>query len=424
MIIIGAGEAGARAAVALREHGWTGAVTLIGREQYQPYERPPLSKAAMVREEEPSPTVTLDLARCLQHDISYVRSCSVSAIDRSAHDVICANGRRINYERLLIATGARPRRLEIPGGGDILYLRTFADALAVRSRLRSGARLAIIGAGFIGLEIAASAVERGCTVSIIENAPSILGRGVPKAIAEVMHARHLAAGVTFHFGATVAAIEHDAGLQALVLATGERIACDAVVAGVGAIPETTLAAASGLGVENGVKVDEYLCTDDPDIFAAGDCCSFPHVLYDRRRIRLEVSRNAQDQGAAAAANMLGISRPYDAVPSFWSEQYEQTLQIVGLPEVGATTLHRRVGDSATLHFHLASDGRLVAASGVGPTGRIAKDIRLSEMLIAKRVRPDPSDLVSPEVRLNSLLAAAKSLEGSQASFAVTENAAT
>ena len=184
---------------------------------------------------------------------------------------------------------------------------------------------------------------------------------------------------------------------------GSRIDCDCIIAGVGAIPETTLAAAAGLAIDNGIRVDKHLCTNDPDIFAAGDCCSFAHPLYGHRRIRLEAWRNAQDQGTLVAKNMIGIPSPHDAVPWFWSDQYELTLQIAGLADEGTMTVIRPLGEDTEIHFHLAQDGRLVAASGLGPNGAIARDIRLAEMLIARRSAPRADDLANPDVKLKSLL---------------------
>ena len=189
----------------------------------------------------------------------------------------------------------------------------------------------------------------------------------------------------------------------MVLANGSTIECDGVIAGVGAAPETALATKAGLEIDNGVRVDATLCTSDPNIFAAGDCCSFIHPLYGGRRIRLEAWRNAQDQGTLAARNMLGALAPHDSVPWFWTDQYELTLQITGIPDEGAATVTRHVDDSAEVHFHLAADGRLIAASGLGRTGAIARDIRLAEMLIAKGARPAANELANPNIRLKSLL---------------------
>jgi 3-phenylpropionate/trans-cinnamate dioxygenase ferredoxin reductase subunit len=261
----------------------------------------------------------------------------------------------------------------------------------------------VIGGGFIGLEIAASARARGCDVTLIELGPRLLTRGVPREIADIIAGRHRAAGVRVVLGARLAGVETQGDQHAVVLDDGTRIACDGVVAGIGAVPETALAEAGGLAVENGVRADETLRTSDPEIFAAGDCCSFPHPLFNGRRIRLEAWRNAQDQGALAARNMLGADEPYATVPWFWSDQYDLSLQIAGLPDEGAEAVARGLGDGAAMYFHRAGDGRLVGASAVGPIAKVAREVKLAEMLIARQARPDPALLADPGVRLKELL---------------------
>ncbi len=402
MVIVGAGEAGARAAAALREKGFAGAVTLVGEEPHRPYERPPLSKAAMVSEEEPGPTMILDAARGEALGIVHRPNARVTAIDRAEHSLKLADGRTLSYERLLIATGARARRLTLPGGEHAHYLRTYDDARALRRMLRLGTRLVVIGGGFIGLEVAASAVRRGAAVTLIEAAPRLLMRGVPAEIAEHVHALHAGAGVTIHVGTGLTKIEARGNTFQVALADGSAIDCDAVVAGIGAVPEMSLAEAAGLAIDNGIAVDATLGTSDPDIFAAGDCCSFPCAPYGGRRIRLEAWRNAQDQGSAAAAAMLGSGAPYSALPWFWSDQYDETLQIAGLTDEGRSTIVRDTG-ALRFSFYLGDDGRLVAAASVGPNAAIARDMRLAEMLIAARAAPDPQALADPNVKLKALL---------------------
>ena len=405
-IVIGAGEAGARAATALREEGFTGAVTIIGDEPHAPYERPPLSKTALTDDAEPQAATILSPERRAEHGITLRTDTRVLSIDRGAHRIALSGGEELAYDRLLLATGARARQVSVDGlaRDAVLTLRTFDDARALRARLRPGLRLAIVGGGFIGLELAAAARARGAEVTVIELAPRLLARAVPADLAEIVAARHAAEGVTLRTGTGIDRIETAEGGRTLVLSSGERIACDAIVAGIGALPETDLAARAGLALDNGVAVDAHLATTDPDIFAAGDCCSFPHALYDGRRLRLEAWRNAQDQGSAAARGMLGAREPYAAVPWFWSDQYDITLQIAGLPDEGAETITRDLGDGARLDFHLAENGRLVAASAVGPNSKIARDVRLGEMLIAKRAHPDRAALADPAVKLKGLLA--------------------
>jgi 3-phenylpropionate/trans-cinnamate dioxygenase ferredoxin reductase subunit len=405
MVIVGAGEAGARAASALRENGWAGPITLIGDELHPPYERPPLSKAVMVSDEDPLATTILSDERLKEHDIELLCGCAAVAIDRAAREVVLADGRRVPYARLLLATGSGARRLAAKGAGpeNVLYLRKFTEALALRSRLRPGGHLVVIGGGFIGLEIAASARARGCEVTLIELGPRLLTRGVPPQIAEAVAQRHRAAGVTLVLGARLAGIESDGDEHAVVLEDGGRIACDGIVAGIGAVPETALAEASGLAVENGVRADATLRTSDPDIFSAGDCCSFPHPLFGGRRIRLEAWRNAQDQGTLAARNMLGADEPYTTVPWFWSDQYDLSLQIAGLPDEGPDVVARDLGEGATMYFHRTTEGRLVGASAIGPISKVAREVRVSEMLIARRASPDPALLADPTAKLKAML---------------------
>lgn len=405
IVIIGAGEAGARAAVALREEGFAGAVTLIGAETFPPYERPPLSKSVLTSVEEPSPPAIAQAAALEGRDIALFSGVSIVAIDRGAHEIVAGDGRRFRFDRLCIATGARPRRLTIGDPEVCLVLRSYDDALALRRRFVAGARIAIIGGGFIGLELASSAVCRGCATMIIEAAPRIMTRGVPAEIAEIAARRHQRAGVELIVGARIASIARNTDGAAVVLEDGRRIAADHLVAGVGAAPDTALAASCGLAIDNGVAVDGALRTSDPDIFAIGDCASFPHPLYGGRRIRLEAWRNAQDQGVFVARSMLGEVAPYAAVPWFWSDQHDLTLQIAGLVDEGRTSAQRDLGDGALMLFHLAEDHRLVAASAVGPLGKIAREVRLAEILIARRATPDPAALASPGVKLKSLLAA-------------------
>ncbi len=403
MVIVGAGEAGARTASALREHGFAGPVTLVGDEPHGPYERPPLSKAVMTADGSSPPTI-LDEARLAAQSILHLAGVRATRIDRAGRRVVLDDGRKLPYAKLLIATGAGPRRLPVPGAntGNVLYLRTFADALVMRETLRPGARLVVIGGGFIGLEIAASAIQRGCSVVLIEAAPRILMRGVPREVADRVMARHARAGVSFHLGSGLDRIERHGERLSVVLADETSVGCDVIVAGIGAIPETALAEASGLRTENGVRVDEHLRTDDPDIFAAGDCCSFPHPLFGGRRLRLEAWRSAQDQGTVAARNMLGHGVVFDAVPWFWSDQYDETLQVAGLADEGTAMVERDLG-AGRLYFHLDGTGRLVGVSGVGPNAVIAKDVRIAEMMIARRAVPDPTALAKPKVKLKGLL---------------------
>ena len=405
MVIIGAGECGGRAALALRELGYDGPVTLVGDEPHLPYERPPLSKEAMVSDAPEIKAIASD-ELLAERSIRHIHSVQAVAIDRTAHTVRLTDGSVLLYDKLLLATGSTPRKLPMPGlGSRCVYLRTFADALAIRSHLTPANRIAIIGGGFIGLELAAAARKLGAAVTVIEAQPRILMRGVPAEIAQIVHQEHEAEGVKILTGQGIISIADDGTEVCIALADGQEIVADLAVIGIGAVPVTGLAVEAGLTIDNGIAVDATLRTGDPDIFAAGDCCSFPLAVYAGRRVRLEAWRNAQEQGALAARNMLGAGEAHAAVPWFWSDQYGLSLQIAGLSDEGKRTVRRDLSDGAFILFHLAEDGRLVAASGIGPGNAVARDIRLAEMLIAKRVKPAPEALGSQDVKLKSLLAA-------------------
>jgi 3-phenylpropionate/trans-cinnamate dioxygenase ferredoxin reductase subunit len=313
--------------------------------------------------------------------------------------VVLDDGRAITYDRLLIATGAKPRRLTIEGGELAYTLRDFADGDHLRSRLRASASAAIVGGGFIGLEVAASARKLGCRVTLIEAQPRILMRGVPEEIARVVHARHVEAGVAMEVGTALKAVETD-GVR---LADGRKIEAEIVIAGIGAAPEVALAQAAGLAIENGIACDAQLTSSDPLIFAAGDCCSFPHGLFGGKRMRLEAWRNATDQANVATANMLGGEKSYLAVPWFWSDQYDLSLQIAGSPADGVIAIRRQMAPDAFVIFHLDAAGRLVGCSGIGTGNSIAREVKLAEMLIARQASPAADSLADPKVQLKALL---------------------
>ena len=403
-VIVGAGECGARAAMALREQGFEGDVTLVGAETHLPYERPPLSKHGMLAEVFAAKTIAT-AERLAEANVAFRRGLQVAGIDRAGKRLLGADSTALPYDKLLLATGASPRRLPGNEGQRIVYLRTLEDAQRLRSELAPGKRLVIVGGGFIGLELAASARARGAEVTLIEALPRLLSRAVPEVIAAQIQARHEQAGVDLVFGDGISGITSDDHSATVELNSGRRVEADLVLVGIGAVPNTSLAAEAGLAIENGIAADRHLATGDADIFAAGDCCSFPLEIYGGRRVRLESWRNAQDQGGLAARNMLGANEAISTVPWFWSDQYELTLQIAGLSDEGASVVRRDLGDGASILFHISDDGRLVAASGIGVGNAVAKDIRLAEMLIAKRARPVEASLADAGVKLKLLLAA-------------------
>jgi 3-phenylpropionate/trans-cinnamate dioxygenase ferredoxin reductase subunit len=364
-----------------------------------------LSKDAILLQTEPKFIAQADRFASLAIDVRL--GVSATGLDRSRRCVFLSDGTLAPYDKLLLATGARPRALPAMTSlnGRVRTLRSHADAMEIRSFLGPGQRVTIIGGGFIGLELAASARKLGTSVTLIESLPRILSRGVPEEIAEAVASRHQAEGVEILCNARIDKIEQSADVAEVLLEGGSLIQADLVVVGIGSVPNTELAAAAGLAIDNGIAVDNHLRTSDPDIYAAGDCCSFPAAHYGERRVRLESWRSAQEQGLLAAANMMGARETSTAVPWFWSDQYDLTLQVAGLAEGTVTTVRRDLSAEAFILFHLAEDGRLLAASGIGPGNAIARDIRLAEMLIASAKTVDPAALAAPDTKLKTLLAA-------------------
>jgi 3-phenylpropionate/trans-cinnamate dioxygenase ferredoxin reductase subunit len=395
MAIVGAGECGARAAFTLRESGWDGDIVLFGAEPGLPYERPPLSKPGT---DGANFRPIADAQRLQAAAIDFRPGVPVAAVKAGGRRLVLADGRELPYEKLLLATGARPRDLQCPGAEAVHVFRTHADAVVLYEKAKCGRRALLVGAGLIGLELAATLRAAGLEVTVVEAAPRALGRAVLPALAERLLARHRAEGVEVLLGTGIERI--DDGV--VTLADGSTREADVVLAAIGVVPETTLAEAAGLAVDNGIVVDGRLASSDPHIFAAGDCARAPS-RFAPGPVRLENWRNAQDQGAHAARAMLGAAEHYDAVPWFWSDQYDLGLQVAGLPEPGRACVARRVSAEAEILFQLADDGRLLSASGLGPGTSIAKDIRIAEMLIARAARPAAEALQDTSLKLKTLL---------------------
>jgi 3-phenylpropionate/trans-cinnamate dioxygenase ferredoxin reductase subunit len=399
MVIIGAGMAGARGVINLRANGYEDSITLIGDEPHLPYDRPPLSKSAITSAGDPSPVWLLDdgIVASLKADVR--KAVAALSINRAAKSVELSDGSSIAYDKLLIATGAKPRRLSLPGGENALLLRNIEDTIALRKQFLPGKNIVVIGGGFIGLELASSAATRGCQVTLVEAQPRILMRGVPEEIARIVHDRHVAAGVAMRVGTKIKSLS----ATSVELTDGTLLAADAIVAGIGAAPETRLAEAAGLAIDNGIACDEFMRTSDADIFAAGDCCSFINTRFDRQRLRLEAWRSAQEQAAIAAENMLGGQKANATVPWFWSDQYDLSLQVSGMPELGPVTVSRRTAPDSLVLFHLAEDGTLMGASGIGVGNSIGRDVKLAEMMIARSMKPLAGSLADPAIQLKNLL---------------------
>jgi 3-phenylpropionate/trans-cinnamate dioxygenase ferredoxin reductase subunit len=401
IVIIGAGQAGAQAAASLRQAGFGGAVVMFGAEAEPPYQRPPLSKAYLQGDLAADRLYLRPAAFFEQQKIDFRAGVRVAKIDPEAKTVTTEAGDVLAYDRLLLATGAPPRRLDCPGAElkGVYYLRTIADSDALRPALLHGRRLAIVGAGYIGLEVAASARKAGIDVTVLEMADRVLARVAGKEISAFFENLHRDHGVDLRLGAMLKGFEEKNGrVAAAVLETDEKIACDAVLIGVGARPSTRLAEEAGLTLANGVWTDDHARTSDPSIYAAGDCASHPSPIYGRR-MRLESVPNAIEQAKVAGANMAGGDVAYDAVPWFWSDQYDVKLQTVGVSE-GADHVVVR-GNLGTRKFSVwyFSGARLLAVDAVDDPSAFAA----SKKLLAAKSSPDPKKLADPATDLKSLV---------------------
>jgi 3-phenylpropionate/trans-cinnamate dioxygenase ferredoxin reductase subunit len=363
IVIVGAGQAGAQGVASLRAEGFAGALTMIGDEPFAPYQRPPLSKAylmgAMERERLfLKPAAFYEEAKC-----ELILEASASAIDRAEKTVRLSDGRAIPYDTLLLATGSRVRRMTVLGADlpGLFYVRGIADVDSMQPHFKPGAKLAVVGGGYIGLEVAAVARKTGLDVTVFESLDRVMARAVSKPVSDFYERVHRDAGVQFHLNTMVEAFEGEGALQA-VRAGGTRHAADIAVVGIGIVPNVELAQSAGLACNDGIVVDRHCATSDPSIFAAGDCTQ--HHGRDGKSIRLECVQNAIDQAKHAALAMVGKPVPYSEVPWFWSDQYDLKLQIAGLPWPGDRLVQR--GDPAARKFavfHLR-EGKVAAVEAV------------------------------------------------------------
>ena len=397
MVIIGAGHAAGQAAASLRQEKYTGPITIIGDEAHLPYQRPPLSKAYLSGSQEVE-RVYLRAEKFYQEkEIDLQLSTRATAIDPDAKAVELADGSKIDYDKLLISTGSRPRLLNIPGSdlGGIHYLRTIDDVDGIRADMHEGANLVIVGGGYIGLEVAAVGVEQGLNVHVLEMEDRILQRVTTPTMSKYYDELHRGRGVQIHTNTGVTGFSGDAKVQKVMCGDTE-FAADMVIVGIGIVPNIELAEAAGIICDNGIVVDDHCQTSNPDIYAAGDCTNHPNALLDRR-LRLESVPNAMDQARTSASNMLGGDKSYAAIPWFWSDQYELKLQMVGFSADGNREVMR--GDMASNQFAVfyLKDNTVVAADTVNSP----KEFMLCKQLVGKEA--DSAVLADSTSDLKSLL---------------------
>jgi 3-phenylpropionate/trans-cinnamate dioxygenase ferredoxin reductase component len=398
-VIIGASLAGAKAAETLREEGFDGRITLIGEEPVRPYERPPLSKEYLQGKAEADVAFVHDPAYYDKHDIDLRLSTTVRGLEPAGREVVLASGERLGYDAVLLATGARPRLLAVPGAdlAGVHYLRTMADAERLRAAIIGANRVVVIGAGWIGCEVAASARQLGADVAVVELGRLPLERVLGPELGAFYRDVHADQGVKLHFGAGIEALRGGGRVEEVRLTDGTALAADVVLAGVGVTPRVELAEAAGLDLDNGVVTDEYLGASAAGVFAAGDVASAWHPLF-ARRIRLEHWSSALNQGPAAARNMLGRRTPYEQIPYFYSDQYDVGMEYSGYAPGWDQVVFR--GDPAGREFiaFWLKDRRVVAGMNVN-VWDVADSIAA---LVAAGGQVDLSRLLDPDVELATL----------------------
>ena len=396
VLIVGAGQAGMQLAASLRQGGYADPVTLVGAEADAPYQRPPLSKGYLTGHDDDAALLLRAPGFYADHAITLRLSETATAIDRQARRVSLGDGGSLAYDHLVLATGARHRVLAVPGMAQdgVFALRTLAEARAVRPRLAAARRLVVIGAGFIGLEVAAVATASGVAVEVVEATAHPMARALSKEMSQVFTRAHRAAGVTFRFGAVVSRILGDGTATGVETSDGATIAADLVLVGIGIVPNAELAAAAGLAVANGIVVDAQLQTIDPAISAIGDCAAFtsrfaPSGVADAI-VRLESVQNAVDHARCVAARLLGSPAPYEAVPWFWSDQGTLKLQIAGLGAGHDSTAIRGDPAGERLSVFCFRGETLVAVESLNSPG----DHMVARRLLAGRLPLTPEQAVN------------------------------
>lgn len=400
VVAIGAGHAGVEFAAALRQKGFAGSIDLVSDETPVPYQRPPLSKEYIKRPG--NPLVLKPAQFYADQKVALRAGVRAQAIDRVARKVGLSDGCVLDYDHLVIATGARNRKPPVPGidHPDVIELRSLADAEKIVARIGGWRRVVVIGGGFIGLEAAGLFSLMGIEIDVVEMAPRLMARAVSPTVSAWFRDFHHDNRVQLHMPQQVAAVEHRKGGVVVTLAGGDLIEADAVLLAAGVVPNTELAAAAGLEVNNGVVVDGFLATSDPAVSAIGDCASYPSVHYSGMA-RLESVQNAADHGRALAARLMGDAKAYDALPWFWSIQGEARLQIAGLGKPGMTEVVRGDTRSGKFSVFLFDGEKLQAVESVNAPA----DHMVARRLIAAGTPVDPAAAADAAIDIKSLMAA-------------------
>ncbi len=399
VVIVGAGHAAGQVVATLKQKEFEGQIYLIGEEEYLPYQRPPLSKKYLAGELPPERLHFKADNFYEEPNIEVHLNTKVDQIDRAMKVVRTDGGAEYPYDNLVLSLGAHPRRVDMPGAAlsGVHYLRTIQDVDAIREQMIPGCRLVIVGAGYIGLEVAAVAVQLGLDVAVVEMLDRVMSRVVSDSVSKFYQKEHTDHGVKLYLSTDIRDFSGDGSVHAVDFCDGSRIAADLVVIGIGVVPNTDLATNAGLEVSDGIVVDDRCRTSDPDIYAVGDCTYHPNDLLGHP-IRLESVHNAVEQAKTAAANVCGEDQRYAQVPWFWSDQYDLKLQIAGLSQGYGQTIIR--GDPSKRSFSCLylNDGRLIAVDAINKP----KDFIQSKKLIADRAVIDTSLLADSTVELKDM----------------------
>jgi 3-phenylpropionate/trans-cinnamate dioxygenase ferredoxin reductase component len=405
ILVVGAGHCGGRTVQALREFGWQGPIDLVGDEPGLPYERPPLSKDVLTgaKAHDTLDLMTAEAMHAL--NVQHHRARMV-ALEPQEQLATLSDGSNLHYGAMLFANGGAPRSLAIPGADlrGVLTLRSKADALLLAPTLRAGQRIVIIGGGFIGLEVASSARKLGCAVSLVEGAPQLMGRAVPKLLADRAQALHVARGVDIHLGVSPLHIARNSTGLEVALSDGARLQADVVLIGIGIQAGIDVAQAAGIAVARGILVNRQLQTSVPHVYAAGDVAEFPSHMTGAL-LRQETWQNAESQARVAAHNLMGGSVDFNAHSWFWSDQYDYQLQVSGEPAAGVQTIVREQEDGDVLVFYTDAHHKIVGACGWGLTSRLAKDMKLARTLVERGISASAETLADPDTKLKALLKA-------------------
>lgn len=401
LVIVGAGQAGGEIATQLHKLGHEGRTVMISEESYVPYRRPPLSKAYLAGEMQQKALFLMQPEKMEKIGVEVITNTRVERIDRAAKTLTLSNGDTLAYDKLALTTGSRARPLPLPGADspNVFALRGIDDIDAIRAQAQPGKKVTIIGGGFIGLETAAVLCKMGLQVTVLEGLPRVLARVTVPEISSFFERIHRKAGVDLRVDAQVAALKGTPNITQIELGDGSTIDTDFVIIGIGIIPNVELAQEAGLDVDNGILVDEYTQTSDPDIVSAGDCTNHPNAFLGRR-LRLESVQNAMEQGRAAAYAMLDQPKAYEAVPWFWSDQYDIKLQMVGM-SAGFDQMVIRGNPETERHFAVfyLREGRLISADTLSQP----REFMIAKKLVAAQVTVDPQQLADENVPLKDLL---------------------